>query len=109
GTEHAMARHHDGQGVGAVRLSHRAERLRLADGARDVAVARRFSIGHALQRPPDLLAERGGSGPIELELELAPLAGKVLIELAGQLRRLGRVFAGAGNRNVPETDGTRPA
>src|SRR5437879_4079638 len=56
--DHTVARHHDGQGVATVRLTHRTHCVRPTDGARDVAVARGRTVRNRAQRFPHRELER---------------------------------------------------
>src|SRR3546814_17380169 len=58
GADHAVAGEHDRDWIASVRRAHRSHRLRLADAARDVAVAPGLPVGNLRQRPPDLALER---------------------------------------------------
>src|SRR3546814_17020174 len=58
GADHTMAGNDDRDRVASVRRAHRAHRLRLADAARDVAVAPGLPVGNLRQRRPDLALAR---------------------------------------------------
>ena len=79
-TDHAMAWHHDGQGIASVGGAHRPYRGGATDRVGDVAIRARGAIRNGAQRSPHVLLKgrtaRGerqgeaGAGSLEVRLEL---------------------------------------
>src|ERR1700680_3943059 len=80
GSDDAMARHHDRNRVSAVRSTHGPRGHRLSDLPRDLRVGSRLSERYGQQRTPHL-ALKMRSGGIQLQRELLPPPGKILLEL----------------------------
>src|SRR5689334_14497718 len=80
GADHAMTRNDQRDRVRAVRRTHAARGRRLADRARDLAVAARLAVRNREQRLPHGLLELRAVRR-ELEVELGALAGAILLHL----------------------------
>src|SRR5215831_4868480 len=75
-----MAWHDDGKRIAAVRETDRARCARLADAAREFAVAQRLAVRDRAERGPHLALEGSAFGS-ERQVELRALAGEVFGQL----------------------------
>ena len=81
--DHAVARDDDGDAVGAVGGSDGARRSRRADLPSELRVGARLAEGDAQQRVPHAALERTAR-VLQRQVERAPAAGEVLVQLGGE-------------------------
>ena len=104
--DHAVARDHDRDRRASDRGGDAAHDVGPADCLGQLGVAERRAVGDLQQTLPDALLERGAR-EVEIELEVAALAGEVLVELlagagrapAGHALTLGQAPARPGNES----------
>src|SRR6266542_1610110 len=82
GRDDAMAGHHDRDRIRADRATRGARGPLVPRRARDPRIGREVAVGHASRGRQDLALERRERREIDLDIESAPLAGEVLVELA---------------------------
>ena len=66
--------------------AHRAERLRVADGLRNVLVAARLAVGNVPQGSPDLFLKGRSVQPVR-EIEAPARPGEIFVQLPEHLLR----------------------
>ena len=81
GTDHAVTRNHDGNGISPVGTTHGANGFRVAKHGSDVAVTSGFTVRNVKKRVPDTALERRALGS-EIEGKRLTFAIKVLVQLA---------------------------
>src|SRR5690606_1501745 len=87
----AMAGNDHRDGVAAIRKTDGAHGVGIAESPRDLAVAHRAAIGNLAQRIPHALLEGRAFG-CQRQVELAPLAAEIFLQLANHLREPLRPF-----------------
>src|SRR6185312_7987048 len=95
---------HDRDGIAPIRLADRSRRA-IAHAMGDIEVAGGRAVGNLEKLAPDF-ALVGRTPPVERQVELSPLAGKVLAQLPLQVLGLGvRVHARGRAGNLAKMNG----